>query len=195
MFDCCDMIIWTPERILECVEDDAGEPVDCFMSAIPEGPYRDLMVKAMWERYRFAPIDSLNVDRWMQQLKDRAGYVNRKWAKIMEAYDSNNVADMSMGYTDVYDIHDTATSTGSDKFITETEDLPQSADPTGQWLTGRSTSTTTPGTTDKSDRTGTLEHKTQDMLMAEEFATLMDKMRDPLHGYTSEFVDLFANRW
>lgn len=187
--------IWTPERILECVEDDAGEPVDCFMFAIPEGPYRDLMVEAMWQRYRYTPIDSLNVVRWLQQLKDRAGYVSRKHSKVMEAYVANDIADMRMGYKDIYDLHDSASSSGSDTFRTESEDLPQTADPDGKWLTGRTTSTSTPGTVDKSDRTGTIEHRTQDMLMAEEFAVLMDKMRDPLHAYTAEFTDLFANRW
>ena len=187
--------VWTPAKILECVEDDAGEPVDCFARAVPSGPYHDLMVAALWQRYRFAVIDSLNVERWLVQIGDRADYIQRKYTKIMEAYDSNNVADMRMGWTDTVDGTDEASSTGSDTFRTETEDLPQTADPAGKWLTGRTTSTTKPGTTDTVTRHSTVKHDTQDMLIADEFATLMDRMRDPLHAYCDEFRDLFANRW
>ena len=96
---------------------------------------------------------------------------------------------------DTTDSTDEASSTGSDTFRTDTEDLPQTADPTGQWLTGRTTSTSTPGTKDTVTRHGTVKHDIQDMLMSEEFGRLMDTMRDPLHNYTDEFSDLFANRW
>ena len=187
--------VWTPTKILECVEDDAGKPVDCFDQAVPSGNYHDLMTAALWQRYRFAVIDSLNVERWLVQIRDRADYIQRKYTKIMEAYDSNDVADMRMGWTDTTDSTDEASSTGSDTFRTENEDLPQTADPTGQWLTGRTTSTSTPGTKDTVTRHGTVKHDTQDMLIADEFATLMDRMRDPLHSYCDEFRDLFANRW
>ena len=40
--------VWTPTKILECVEDDAGQPVDCFARAVPFGSYHDLMVAALW---------------------------------------------------------------------------------------------------------------------------------------------------
>ena len=191
----CCIEVWTPTKILECVEDDAGEPVDCFAQAVPSGSYHDLMVSALWQRYRFAVIDSLNVERWLIQIKDRADYIQRKYTKIMEAYDSNDVADMRMGWTDTTDSTDEASSTGSDTFRTENEDLPQTANPTGQWLTGRTTSTSTPGTKDTVTRHSTVKHDVQDMLMSEEFGRLMDTMRDPLHAYTEEFGDLFANRW
>ena len=187
--------VWTPTKILECVEDDAGEPVDCFARAVPFGPHHDLMVAALWQRYRFAVIDSLNVERWLVQIKDRADYIQRKYEKILAAYDANDVSDMRMGWTDTTDSTDEASSTGSDTFRTDTEDLPQTADPTGQWLTGRTTSTSTPGTKDTVTRHGTVKHDIQDMLMSEEFGRLMDTMRDPLHNYTDEFSDLFANRW
>ena len=191
----CCIEVWTPTKILECVEDDAGEPVDCFARAVPSGSYHDLMVAALWQRYRYAVIDSLNVERWLIQIRDRADYIQRKYTKILEAYDANDVSDMRMGWTDTTDSTDEASSTGSDVFRTENEDLPQTADPTGQWLTGRTTSTSTPGTKDTVTRHSTVKHDTQDMLMADEFATLMDRMRDPLHAYTDEFRDLFANRW
>ena len=191
----CCIEVWTPTKILECVEDDAGEPVDCFARAVPSGPFHDLMTAALWQRYRFAVIDSLNVERWLIQIRDRADYIQRKYTKIMEAYDSNDVADMHMGWTDTTDSTDEASSTGSDTFQTETEDLPQTADPTGQWLTGRTTSTSTPGTKDTVTRHSTVKHDVQDMLMSEEFSKLMDTMRDPLHAYCDEFRDLFANRW
>ena len=187
--------VWTPTKILECAEDDAGQPVDCFAQAVPSGPYHDLMVAALWQRYRFAVIDSLNVERWLVQIGDRADYIQRKYEKILAAYDANDVSDMRMGWTDTTDNTDEASSTGSDTFRTDTEDLPQTVDPTGQWLTGRTTSTSTPGTKDTVTRHGTVKHDTQDMLIADEFATLMDRMRDPLHAYCDEFRDLFANRW
>ena len=187
--------VWTPTRILGCVEDDDGNAVDPFVQAVPDSDYKTLQVQALWRRYRFAVCDSLNVERWLQQIKDRAEEVNRRYIQIFTAYDANDLTDMKMGYTDTYDLTDTAQSAGSDTFVTETEDLPQSADPTGQWLSGRTKSTTTPGTVDTSKRTGTIRHDVQDMLLAEEYAKLEDVLRDPLDKYVAEFRDLFANRW
>ena len=187
--------VWTPTRILGCVEDDDGNAVDPFVRAVPDSDYKTLQVQALWRRYRFAVCDSLNVERWLQQIKDRAEEVNRRYLMMFTAYDSNDLTDMKMGYTDTYDLTDTAQSAGSDTFTTETEDLPQSADPTGQWLSGRTKSTTTPGTVDTSKRTGTIHHDVQDVLLAEEYAKLEDVLRDPLDKYVAEFRDLFANRW
>ena len=187
--------VWTPTRILGCVEDDNGNAVDPFVQAVPESDYKTLQVQALWRRYRYAVCDSLNVERWLQQIKDRAEEVNRRYIQMFTAYDANDLTDMKMGYTDTYDLTDTAQSAGSDTFTTETEDLPQSADPTGQWLSGRTKSTTTPGTVDTSKRTGTIRHDVQDMLLAEEYAKLEDVLRDPLDKYVAEFRDLFANRW
>lgn len=187
--------VWTPTRILGCVEDDDGNAVDPFVQAVPDSDYKDLQVQALWRRYRYAVCDSLNVERWLQQIKDRAEEVNRRYLMMFAAYDANDLTDMKMGYTDTYDLTDTAQSVGSDTFMTETEDLPQSADPTGQWLSGRTKSTTTPGTVDTSKRTGTMRHDVQDVLLAEEYAKLQDMLRDPLEKYVGEFSDLFANRW
>ena len=187
--------VWTPTRILGCVEDDNGNAVDPFVQAVPDSNYKDLQVQALWRRYRYAVCDSLNVERWLQQIKDRAEEINRRYIQMFTAYDANDLTDMKMGYTDTYDLTDTAQSAGSDIFTTETEDLPQSADPTGQWLSGRTKSTTTPGTVDTSKRTGTIRHDVQDMLLAEEYAKLEDVLRDPLDKYVAEFRDLFANRW
>ena len=187
--------VWTPTRILGCVEDDNGNAVDPFVQAVPDSDYKTLQVQALWRRYRFAVCDSLNIERWLQQIKDRAEEVNRRYLQMFAAYDANDLTDMKMGYTDTYDLTDTAQSVGSDTFTTETEDLPQSADPTGQWLSGRTKSTTTPGTVDTSKRTGTIRHDVQDMLLAEEYARLQDMLRDPLEKYVGEFSDLFANRW
>ena len=187
--------VWTPTRILGCVEDDDGNAVDPFIQAVPESNYKALQVQALWRRYRYAVCDSLNIERWLQQIKDRAEEVNRRYLQMFAAYDANDLSDMKMGYTDTYDLTDTAQSVGSDTFVTETEDLPQSADPTGQWLSGRSKSTTTPGTVDTSKRAGTIRHDVQDVLLAEEYARLQDVLRDPLERYVGEFSDLFANRW
>lgn len=194
MSDCC-VVIWTPTNIKECVTDDDGSAVDCFAQAVPQSNYTDLQVQALWRRYRYAVCDSMNVSRWLQQLKDRAEEINRRYLSMFKAYDDTDLTDMKMGYTDTYDLTDTAQSAGSDTFVTETEDLPQSADPTGQWLSGRTKSTTTPGTVDTSKRTGTMRHDVQDMLLAEEYARLQDMLRDPLEKYVEEFSNLFANRW
>lgn len=187
--------VWTPTRILGCVEDDNGNAVDPFVQAVPDSDFKTLQVQALWRRYRYAVCDSLNIERWLQQIKDRAEEVNRRYLQMFTAYDANDLADMKMGYTDTYDLTDTVQSVGSDTFVTETEDLPQSADPSGKWLSGRSTSTTTPGTKDTSKRTGTMRHDVQDVLLAEEYARLQDMLRDPLEKYVGEFSDLFANRW
>lgn len=187
--------VWTPTRILDCVEDDDGNAVDPFVQAVPDSNYKDLQVQALWRRYRYAVCDSLNIKRWLQQIKDRAEEVNRRYLQMFVAYDANDLSDMKMGYTDTVDETVTAQSTGSDTFRTETEDLPQSEVADGKFLTGRTTSTTTPGTVDTTTRGSTMKHDTQDVLLAEEYAQLMDSLRDPLERYVVEFSDLFANRW
>ena len=187
--------VWTPTRILNCVEDDDGNAVDPFVQAVPDSDYKTLQVQALWRRYRYAVCDSLNIERWLQQIKDRAEEVNRRYLMMFAAYDANDLSDMKMGYTDTIDEEVTASSTGSDTFKTETEDLPQSELANGKFLSGRTTSTTTPGTVDTNTRHSTLKHDTQDVLLAEEYAQLMDVLRDPLEKYVGEFSDLFANRW
>ena len=194
MSDCC-IVIWTPTNIKDCVEDDNGNAVDCFAQAVPESEYTTLQVQALWRRYRYAVCDSMNVDRWLQQVKDRAEEINRRYLQMFAAYDAQDLTDMKMGYTDTYDLTDTAQSVGSDTFRTETEDLPQSEVANGKFLSGRTTSTTTPGTVDTTTRKTTLKHDTQDVLIAEEYAQLMDVLRDPLERYVGDFSDLFANRW
>ena len=187
--------VWTPTRILDCVEDDNGNAVDPFIQAVPDSDYKTLQVQALWRRYRYAVCDSLNVERWLQQIKDRAEEVNRRYLQMFAAYDANDLSDMKMGYTDTVDETVTAQSTGSDTFRTETEDLPQTEVADGKYLSGRTTSTTTPGTVDTTTRNSTMKHDTQDVLLAEEYAQLMDTLRDPLEKYVGEFSDLFANRW
>ena len=197
--------VWTPTRILGCVEDDNGNAVDPFVQAVPESNYKDLQVQALWRRYRYAVCDSLNIERWLQQIKDRAEEVNRRYLMMFAAYDANDLTDMKMGYTDTVDETVTAQSTGSDTFKTETEDLPQSEVADGKYLSGRTTVNTTTGTNDTSAATtdtedsttrhSTMKHDTQDVLLAEEYAQLMDSLRDPLERYVGEFSDLFANRW
>ena len=187
--------VWTPTRILGCVEDDDGNAVDPFVQAVPDSDYKALQVQALWRRYRYAVCDSLNIERWLQQIKDRAEEVNRRYLQMFAAYDANDLSDMKMGYTDTIDEIVTAQSTGSDTFRTETEDLPQSELADGKYLSGRTTSTPTPGTVDTTTRRSTMKHDTQDVLLAEEYAQLMDSLRDPLEKYVGEFSDLFANRW
>ena len=197
--------VWTPTRILDCVEDDDGNAVDPFVQAVPDSNYKDLQVQALWRRYRYAVCDSLNIERWLQQIKDRAEEVNRRYLQMFAAYDANDLSDMKMGYTDTVDEtvaatgkvgqNVTASSTGTGTNRTETEDLPQSEVANGKFLSGRTTSTTTPGTVDTTTRRSTMKHDTQDVLLAEEYAQLMDALRDPLERYVGEFSDLFANRW
>lgn len=194
MSDCC-IVIWTPTNIKECVTNDDGSAVDCFAQAVPESEYTALQVQALWRRYRYAVCDSMNVERWLQQIKDRAEEVNRRYLQMFTAYDANDLSDMKMGYTDTVDETATSQSTGSDTFRTETEDLPQSELADGKYLSGRTTSTTTPGTVDTTTRRSTMKHDTQDVLLAEEYAQLMDSLKDPLERYVTEFSDLFANRW
>ena len=177
------------------MEDGDGNPVDPFIQAVPDSDYKTLQVQALWRRYRYAVCDSLNIERWLQQIKDRAEEVNRRYLQMFAAYDANDLSDMKMGYTDTVDESITAQSTGSDTFRTETEDLPQSEVANGKFLSGRTTSTTTPGTVDTTTRNSTMKHDTQDVLLAEEYAQLMDSLRDPLERYVGEFSDLFANRW
>lgn len=195
MSDCDSLMIWTPTVIKDCVEDDSGNAVDCFAQAVPESEYTALQVQALWRRYRYAVCDSLNIERWLQHIKDRAEEVNRRYLMMFAAYDANDLSNMKMGYTDTIDETTTAQSTGSDTFKTETEDLPQSEVANGKYLSGRTTSTTTPGTVDTATRKSTLKHDTQDVLLAEEYAQLMDSLKDPLERYVTEFSDLFANRW
>ena len=36
----CCIEVWTPTRILDCVEDDDGNAVDPFVQAVPDSDYK-----------------------------------------------------------------------------------------------------------------------------------------------------------
>lgn len=192
----CDCLeIWTPAKVLECCEDDNGDPIDCFEQAVPDSDLKPLMVKALWQRFRFVPIDSLNIDRWLEVLKGRAGYIDRRYQILIKTFDNNDMGDLFMGFRDTADETTQSSASGTSEVVNSSEDLPQSAAPTGQWLTGRNTADGSNSSTDSGERHSKVTHEAQDAPIGAEFSELMDRLRDPLNRYTEEFSDLFMNRW
>jgi len=113
--DCNDFPIMSPAVILKCCEDDDGNPIDVFDVAIPSGnPYRENLKAACWETYRYAPISSLCVPRWIQRLTDRCALMDRRYRLIIAEYEKQQASLASLGYgwTETYE--DVTTPTGTD---------------------------------------------------------------------------------
>lgn len=145
---------FTPTSIKECCEDDDGNAIDCFENAVPtDDPYRDRMVATLWATYRYQMISSLNIDRWLQYVKDRAYLVDRKYQYLIGIYNGNDIDSPLKGYigsttndqtTSVTDgLSTTTTVTGTDSTETTrtTKDTETGTDTTA--TTGTNTTTAT----------------------------------------------------
>lgn len=190
--------VWTPARILECVESDAGEPIDCFREAVPDSPFKDRMVAALWNKWRFAICDSFNLCRWIQMLKDKASLIDARYQLIFEEYDKQQIilASVDTGWSEEYEDHNTAIPTGKDETVNTHEDLPQTAGASGsEWLSTRAKSEYSPGVTVKNDTTGSRKHRDNGRLNAEKFKAVSDNMVNPYEMYAREFSSIFANYW
>ena len=190
--------LYTPTSILACVTDDDGVPIDCFADAIPDAnPYKDTLSSMLWARYRYSMINSVCLDRWLQRVKDTALLIDQRYQMLIAEFETQKekmASIMRTGSSETYhDVH-TSVPTGSDKVVTENEDLPQSADAEdSKWLSDRNTSTSTPGVTvtDTTDGTRTIEQG--DALNAEQYRKVLDNLKDPYVAYTQEFEGLFVN--
>ncbi len=190
--------LYTPTSILACVTDDDGVPIDCFADAIPDtNPYKDTLSSMLWARYRYSMINSVCLDRWLQRVKDTALLIDQRYQMLItefEAQKEKMASIMRTGSSETYhDVH-TSVPTGSDKVVTEVEDMPQSANADdSKWLSDRNTSTSTPGVTvtDTTDGTRTIEQG--DALNAEQYDKVLRSLKDPYVAYTAEFEGLFVN--
>lgn len=185
MSGCETLVVWSPHSIRECCEHDDGTPIDCFDDAVPEtNPYKEMLVRYLWSTYRHRPIDALDVCRWLEDLTDRAFLLDATFQQIIKAYEDADKSDLGTGWKDI------STVTGSDVTLTEQEDIPQSvAAGSDVWLSGRSKTEVTPGTT------GTVEHTDKGSLAFEKLDRLIKSARDPYRLYCDIFADLFLNRW
>ena len=190
--------LYTPTSILACVTDDEGVPIDCFADAIPEtNPYKDTLSSMLWARYRYSMINSVCLDRWLQRVKDTALLIDQRYQMLIAEFETRKEAMASImrtGSSETYhDVH-TSVPTGSDKVVTENEDLPQSESAEdSRWLSDRNTSTSTPGVTVTDTTDGTREIEQGDALNAEQYRKVLDNLRDPYVAYTDEFAGLFVN--
>ncbi len=190
--------LYTPTSILACVTDDEGTPIDCFADAIPDAnPYKATLEDMLWARYRYSMINSVCLDRWLQRLKDQALLIDQKYQLLIAEFEAQKekiASIMRTGSSETYhDVH-TSVPSGSDKVVTEVEDLPQSADAdSSKWLSDRNTSTSTPGVTvtDTTDGARTIEQG--DALNAEQYRKVLESLRDPYVAYTAEFEGLFVD--
>lgn len=190
--------LYTPTSILACVTDDDGVPIDCFADAIPDAnPYKDTLSSMLWARYRYSMINSVCLDRWLQRVKDTALLIDQRYQMLIAEFETQKEKLASIkrdGYNETYHDESTDASTGSDVIVTENEDIPQSADASGtKWLSGRNTSTSTPGVTVTHEADGTRTVSESDALNAEQFDKVLRNLRDPYVAYTDEFEALFVN--
>ena len=113
--DCGDFPVISPSSIAKCFQDDDGNAIDVFDMAIPEGnPYREDLKAACWARWRYAPISSLCVSRWIQRLTDRCALMDRRYQLIIAEYEKQKaeLASLGYGWTETY--KDVTTPTGTD---------------------------------------------------------------------------------
>ena len=189
--------IFTPTTILECVTDDDDTPVDCFEQAVPQdNPYRTDLVAMLWARWRYDPIDSMCLDRWLQRVKDRAAILDKRYRIILEEFEAQKakLASIKTGWSETRDLTHTSAPSGSDERVSTSEDIPQVQDSASStWLTARTRDTATPGVTVTDKDTGTIEHTDNSVLNAEEWAEVLDKLEDPYVRYAEEFSDLFLD--
>ena len=190
--------LYTPTSILACVTDDDGVPIDCFADAIPDAnPYKDTLSSMLWARYRYSMINSVCLDRWLQRVKDTALLIDQRYQMLIAEFEQQKEKMASIqraGYSETYHDETKDSSTGSDKVVTENEDIPQSENAEdSRWLSGRNTSTSTPGVTVTHEADGTRTVTEADALNAEQFKKVLDNLKDPYVAYTDEFEGLFVN--
>ena len=190
--------LYTPTSILACVTDDDGVPIDCFADAIPDAnPYKDTLSSMLWARYRYSMINSVCLDRWLQRVKDTALLIDQRYQMLIAEFEARKEGLASIrraGYSETYHDESTDAPAGSDTIVTEQEDIPQSADASGtRWLSGRNTSTSTPGVTVTHEADGTRTVTEADALDAEQYDKVLRSLKDPYVAYTNEFEGLFVN--
>lgn len=113
--ECGDFIVNSPSSIAKCFQDDDGNAIDVFDMAIPStNPYREDLKAACWARWRYAPISSLCVPRWIQRLTDRCALMDRRYQLIIAEYleQADKLASLGYGYTQT--TKEVVTPTGSD---------------------------------------------------------------------------------
>lgn len=187
--------IYTPTSIKTCVTHDDDTAIDCFDDAVPSSnPYRDDLVAMLWARWRYTPINSACLDRWLQRVKDRAAILDRRYQLLIAEYlrDPSSLASIRMGWSEDYTDTSEQTPTGSDTTVHKAEDIPQTSGAgASEWLSRRDTDTVTPGVSVKTEASGTRTHTDNSVLNAEEYLAVADKLVDPYARYAEEFSDLF----
>lgn len=114
--DCCeDFPVLSPAAILKCCQDDDGNAIDVFDSAIPDSnPYRTDLIAMCWSVWRYSPINGTCVSRWIQRLTDKCATMDRRYKLIIAEYESqqSKLASLGYGWTETY--KDVTTPTGTD---------------------------------------------------------------------------------
>ncbi len=191
------MQLYTPQSILKCVVHDDDSPVDCFEDAVPaDNPYRDDLVNQLWVRYRYSMINSVCLDRWLQRLTDRASEIDRRYTVLIGEWEStkDKIASFSIESSESHEDETTQSSTGSDRTVATSEDIPATSGASASsWLSGRNITESTPGVTATIKTAGRSEAKSNADINAEQWAKVLRDLKDPYAEYAKEFSDLFVD--
>lgn len=198
---------------LQSYKDDNN--IDLIDSAIADTyTYKSKVSEQIWAQYRYAILNSTDIDRWIQKAKDRVISLNNRYSVLFTAYDSL-LADNSLSSIDSNSTEtETRNLAGSNKRTTSntqntngtqvgtTENLPAtSGSSASSWLDARNrltddTDVTQSGTdnTDTTD-TGTITRARvshADMIPAELYKRMQENLYDPYYEYAREWYDLFV---
>ena len=212
--DCC-IELDTPQTILDEGNDhyDAGTDIfeEIFDTDNIEYTNGEVMIQALWWKWRDYCIASCNTPKWVRGMADRLGLVGHKWDAIFSkafAEDTDLTSLEDRAYTRLIQrtaiegtTGDTTTisHTGSDTHKIEHESLPQTASDTTQYLDMRQTDTTTPGVTDTHKFAPNSQDRetfdANDTLTAITFSDMLNNYPNVLLGFVNEFDGYFIDRW
>lgn len=196
-------------------DDESRDLVDEGIAATYS--YKSDAAAMIWARYRYAVLNTTDLDRWVQRFKDRVTQLDRRYSLIFSAYSAMQTAgdltdiDSIDTETENHTNNGTAnrTTTDSDSSTVDTtqtgETLPAtSGSSASSWLDQRnisnSTGSQTRNGTDNTTTTDTGEitrtHNYHNGMIP---AELLDKLRnnlfDPYYEYAGEFRDLFIQMY
>lgn len=201
---------------LETVQTELGR--DLVDEAIPDTfAYKEKVSNMIWAMYRFAVLNSCDLDRWVRRASDKSTLLDNRFTVIMEAYEElratgqlNSLSSES-SETETRDLTGTVSrSTSREDTSTQndtatTENLPEylNAD-SGVFLTSRdkNTSTGTLGSngTERGSTTdsGTVKRVHVDrlgLIPSEMLERMKNALYDPYYEYAKQWDDLFVRLW
>lgn len=187
----------TPDSILNEGNDYFEPGTDIFeeisQKAGVDFTYIDLMIDALWWRYRNWIIGACNTPDWVQGMADRLNMVGPRWEDIFSKMVNTDLTDLTDRSYD-RTIQRTAIPNTEGDVTThhyEHENLPQTIATTTKYLDARSDDKNSyvPNTQD------TEHYDEHDTLNARTFADMVKAYPNVLIDFTNEFMEYFVARW